>query len=128
VNPIRERARLPFWGVDSPAQSINIVEQPELHLHPRMQAKLTDLYARLATSYSNTSQSYFILETHSETIVNRLGELIYHNLISKDDIVVLLVSRSGGSCSVSPSSYGSDGILQEWPYGFFLPDQLSENL
>jgi len=125
VNPIRERTRLPFWGVDSPTQSINIVEQPELHLHPRMQAKLTDLYARLATSHSNAIQSYFILETHSETIVNRLGELIYHNRISKDDIVVLLVSRSGGSCSVSPSSYGSDGILQEWPYGFFLPDQLS---
>ena len=106
------------------SQTVHIVEQPELHLHPQMQAKLADLYAKVAASKEGSHISQFILETHSETIINRIGELIYLNKLDKDDVVVLLVSKDDEISSVAISSYNSEGILQSWPYGFFLPGNL----
>lgn len=89
-----------------------------------MQAKLADLYAKVAASKEESHISQFILETHSETIINRIGELIYLNKLDKDDVVVLLVSKDDEISSVAISSYNSEGILQSWPYGFFLPGNL----
>ncbi|WP_180828388.1 AAA family ATPase, partial [Vibrio parahaemolyticus] len=46
---------------------ILIFEQPELHLHPKIQAKLCDLFIAMSL---NGRQ--IIIETHSEYIINRL--------------------------------------------------------
>ena len=51
------------------------IEQPELHLHPALQAKLIDVFSQLA-SKENGGKIKFVLETHSEAMINRLGYLI----------------------------------------------------
>lgn len=51
------------------------IEQPELHLHPALQAKLIDVFSQLA-SEENGGKIKFVLETHSEAMINRLGYLI----------------------------------------------------
>ena len=43
-----------------------ILEQPEIHLHPKMQMKLADFILSMAISGKT-----FIIETHSEHIINR---------------------------------------------------------
>ena len=48
--------------------TIIAIEQPELHLHPKMQANLADLFIKSSKENGNM----FILETHSEHIVLRL--------------------------------------------------------
>ena len=44
------------------------IEQPELHLHPKLQANLADLFLKSASQNNNA----FILETHSEHIILRI--------------------------------------------------------
>jgi len=48
-----------------------IVEQPELHLHPRAQVDLTDLFIVMARQGTN-----FLIETHSEHLLLRLRRCI----------------------------------------------------
>nr|WP_321457236.1 AAA family ATPase [uncultured Cohaesibacter sp.] len=54
------------------------IEQPELHLHPAHQALLADVFVEalsLAKENEDVSHNY-VVETHSEALINRLGELI----------------------------------------------------
>lgn len=94
-----------------------IIEQPELHLHPRMQGNLVDLFVKCINS-PNINLN-IIIETHSETIVNRLGYLIYDKKISKDDINIYILSKDGKNTIVEKSYYDNNGALENWPLDFF---------
>ena len=100
------------------------IEQLELHLHPEMQAKLIDIIAKVANEYKGKIQ--FILETHSETIINRLGNLIYKGKISKDDVNVIIFNKSyqDDFTKIKTSYYDSQGYLVNWPLGFFSVEDI----
>lgn len=103
------------------------IEQPELHLHPRYQALLADVFARVATGGEKSQKSVahipMFVETHSEHIVNRLGSLVAQGVIDRDDVQVLLFEREDGVTSVKSVGFDSDGILGDsWPLGFFVPE------
>jgi len=51
--------------------SIIVLEQPELHLHPAAHANLAELFAKSAKENNQT----FVIETHSENILLRLRKL-----------------------------------------------------
>lgn len=95
------------------------VEQPEVHLHPRYQARLGDMLlgVRKATSVP------LLVETHSEALISRLGELIEAGALPKDDVSVLLFAKDDktGITSIRHSYFTSDGMLKNWPIGFFAP-------
>ena len=64
-----------FAGVNK--WSTVCVEQPELHLHPRQQGHLTDLFIESSLPYDADFEglkgpNQWIIETHSEAIVSRL--------------------------------------------------------
>ena len=101
------------------------IEQPELHLHPAHQANIADVFVN-AIKFGETDGAVkpkFIIETHSRIIINRLGQLIRHGEISEKDINVLVFSKqyedSQVKLDIQESHYDSEGILQNWPYGFF---------
>ena len=113
-------------GIRSPEVSMLSIEQPELHLHPAHQSLLADALADelMQNSSRDKTRLHFLVETHSETLVNRLGELIGSGKISADDVQVLIFETSPENArktDVRVASFGSGGELINWPYGFFQP-------
>ena len=94
-----------------------LIEQPELHLHPRLQGKLAELLAQAS------QHRQIIAETHSESIVLRLQTLIRRGDLDPSDVAVIYVGSDDGDGSgawIQPIEFGSTGeMLQEWPGGFF---------
>lgn len=104
-----------------------VIEQPELHLHPALQARLTDALVNcIKKAKQDEVELNIILETHSETIINRVGQLIYKEKISNDLVNVLIFggtekNKNTESC-ITSVSYNEDGIVEDWPLGFFYPE------
>lgn len=93
--------------------SVICVEQPEIHLHPRLQAHLADFI--IETSKKNQ----WIIETHSESLLLRLQNRVYQGL-SKDKVSINYVepTNNGGEIISIPLDDEGD-FCREFPDGFF---------
>ena len=105
----------------------HLIEQPEIHLHPRLQAELADVFIESALGENRNS---FILETHSEhlllRIMRRMRETATGKLpkgampISPKDVAVLYVERKGKRSIIREMPLNENGeLLKAWPGGFF---------
>jgi len=95
-----------------------IIEQPELHLHPRYQSLLGDMFVGVIKAKKDLNFTT-IIETHSYALIDRIGELVEEGKISKDKISILLFTKEDGLCEIRKSNYNEEGILKNWPAGFF---------
>jgi hypothetical protein len=105
-------------------QKIIVIEQPELHLHPEFQAKFTNMLAEvLKYANSNTIDLRIIIETHSDILVNRLGDLIIDDKIKANQINILIFDKESEEqpTNISLANYDNEGNLLNWPLGFFQP-------
>jgi predicted ATPase len=99
------------------------IEQPEIHLHPALQAELADVFIKTALKNNNT----YILETHSEHFILRLLRRIregYSNTdnpeFSIDDINVIYIKPTNKGSIIYQIPVSKDGDFEEnWPDGFF---------
>ncbi len=99
-------------------EQIISIEQPEVHVHPRLQADLGDL---LAEAIKKPRRSQFIVETHSEHLILRLQRLVYKNRIKPEDVSVIYVSRGPEGAEAQRLHLDEEGdFIDEWPNGFFL--------
>ena len=101
------------------------IEQPELHLHPAHQALLADAFVSgfKSNGASNSEAgTHFIIETHSEALINRLGALVSEQKLSKEDVQILVFESRDSKTVVNVANFDDDGQLSGWPFGFFLPD------
>ena len=98
-----------------------VIEQPELHLHPAFQAKLADVFA---ASISNDDSPHLIIETHSNHVVNRFGQLISEGKLKSSDVQILVFDKDveNGKSQITKSWFDEDGYLKNWPMGFFEPE------
>lgn len=93
------------------------MEQPEIHLHPSLQAELGDVFIESALGERRNT---FILETHSEHLILRLLRRVREGKLSADDISVLYVQPSGAGSQVLQIRVDEDGdFIDRWPGGFF---------
>ena len=110
---------LPFivQSLVSEGQIISI-EQPEVHVHPKLQADLGDL---LAEAIKEPRSNRFIVETHSEHLILRLQRLVYEKRIKPEDVSVIYVSRGYEGAKAERLHLDEEGdFIDEWPNGFFL--------
>jgi AAA ATPase domain/Protein of unknown function (DUF3696) len=96
-----------------------IVEQPEIHLHPALQAALGDLFVDKVVG-GNAHQ--IIIETHSEHLLLRIRRRVAEGRIPASDVVVLYVDRQAGQSKVTQIDIDPKGELSHWPEGFFEED------
>ncbi|MGK7902481.1 MAG: DUF3696 domain-containing protein [Hormoscilla sp.] len=97
-----------------------LFEQPEIHIHPRLQAELGSLLAECIKAPINNQ---FIIETHSEHLMLRLQKLIRKKELKPEDISVIYVDRGAeGSKCLSLRLDKEGDFIDEWPDGFFEED------
>ncbi len=110
-----------------------IIEQPELHLHPALQAELGDMFIRSA---SGSQKNNFIIETHSEHLILRIlrriretteGKLTDEKLsIKPEDVAVIYVNKDANGAEAVHIPITPDGEFEiPWPKGFF-PERAKE--
>jgi hypothetical protein len=101
-----------------------LIEQPELHIHPRLQAELGSLFEEAI----HTFHHQVIVETHSEHLMLRIQKLMKTTMFTPKDVCVLYVSRGQNGSSLQPLDMNEKGeFLDPWPKGFF-PERLQEML
>lgn len=104
-------------AVVSPRRTITIAEQPEIHLNPKMQCELADLFVSMA----NKKQTV-IAETHSEHLLLRLRRLIAEDKIKSEDVAIYFIEGDGGiNSKITPISLQENGHIKsiDWPKDFF---------
>ena len=99
-------------------------EQPELHLHPRVQVAIGDLLSQ------NTEHVNYLIETHSEHLILRLRRRIRQNTdnelpvglkaFSHNEVVINYLEPSKDGVQVRRIRMDEDGEFTDpWPNGFF---------
>ena len=105
-----------------PEQSSAILEQPDIHLHPSVQAGLADVFI---DAWKNRKVQ-ILFESHSEHLLLRLQRRIAEGEIEKDDVSLFFCSTddNGVSC-LSQLEIDQSGNISNWPKDFF-GDQFGE--
>ena len=117
-----QSSAISYYGVKQTFPLVIAIEQPELHLHPAVQAKLAKAFiAAIKLARNNGYELQLLLETHSRTIVDYLGRAVAKRELNEDDVSVILFEKyaTENTTVVKNSCYDSDGFLKDWPYGFF---------
>ena len=91
----------------SARHSCYLLQQPEVHLHPRAQAELSSLLGQLA---SRGNQS-FIIETHSDYLIDRARIDIMKGNISKDDVSLIYFEPKKNVVNVHNISFDEMGNM-----------------
>lgn len=111
-------------GLRSSKGSLQLLEQPEIHLHPKLQANLADFFITLAQSGRR-----MIVETHSDHFINRLRRRIAEDPSDtiKDLVNILFVHPPSGrqGASIEQLSVDRFGVIENWPEDF-LPESADE--
>lgn len=99
-----------------PEGSTIILEQPEIHLHPIVQAGLADVFID-AIQKRNIQ---IILESHSEHLLTRLQRRIAEEKIASEEASLYFCERDDSSASrLVPLDLDIFGNIKNWPKDFF---------
>lgn len=94
-----------------------VLEQPELHLHPAVQARLADFFISMSMLGKQC-----IIETHGEHIIDRIRFRIASSTDNDDirrDLKIYSFQQSEGSTSFEDIEISRYGAITNWPAGFF---------
>lgn len=101
----------------SPKSSLTIIEQPEIHLHPNMQAWLTDALINIALNEGKK----FLIETHSDALIRRVRLRIVDDSskLSEDDVRIYHLHKDRqNKCTLLDKIEINDNGDIKWPKDF----------
>jgi hypothetical protein len=101
-----------------------LIQQPEVHLHPRAQAALGTFFAKLTSKLDR----HFVIETHSDYIIDRVRQEIAMGGLKHSDAAVLFFDRNENDTRIHEILFDSSGNFVNVPDAyrqFFLEEQLA---
>lgn len=108
-----------FEKLSQKTGGLEIVEQPELHLHPAAHADIADLYVDALTH----TQSRFIIETHSENFILRIRRRVAEGKLDPKKVILYWVKdEKDAKRKIQPIEIDADGEVDYWPEGVFSED------
>lgn len=90
------------------------ISQPEVHLHPSAQAKFGDYLVQQI----NKGKRY-VIESHSEYLMNRLRLSIVQGLIAEEDVNVYYMRQKGSKTHIHKVKFKKNGQIEGAPQDFF---------
>lgn len=97
------------------------VEQPELHLHPKMQYEFGTTLAdavEINRALKN-SKKFILIETHSRQIIEAVGKAIFDKQVKPDEVAVYLFEQGDNKRAfIKKTGFNNEGYLENWPIGF----------
>lgn len=103
-------------GLRMPEYNTLLLEQPEIHLHPNLQMQLADFFIAMAKSGKR-----FIVETHSDHIINRLVRRILEDTSGKheNDIGIYFFKNNSDGVQFEEINIDKKRGIVNWPKDFF---------
>lgn len=98
-----------------PQGSTILLEQPEIHLHPSVQAGLADVFID-AVKHRGVQ---IILESHSEHLLRRLQRRLAEENINPDQLALYFVKMEKGESRLQNLEVDAYGNILNWPPNFF---------
>lgn len=93
------------------------IEQPEMHLHPRAERVLAELFGKVIQSAAHPR---LVIETHSENLLLSVQLLIATGQIKSEDVSVVWVSTlANGEGDLRCVTLDEQGRPKDWPAGVF---------
>jgi predicted ATPase len=108
-------------GLVTEPGNILIVDEPEAHLHPRMQTRLADFFVNMALSGRQC-----LIETHSEYIIEQIRYRIAESPSKKsleNQVKIFFAEKIDGISTFKDIKINKYAKLSEWPKGFFDESQ-----
>jgi hypothetical protein len=101
-----------------------LLQQPEIHLHPRAQAALGSFFARLVAS----KKKELVVETHSDYLIDRIRSEVAQGTIQATDVLILFFDKRQIETKVYEISVDEKGNIQNAPKTyrqFFLDEEIN---
>ena len=95
-------------------QNMFLLQQPEVHLHPRGQAELASLLIKSASNGKNN----FLIETHSDFIVDRVRTSVRQGKLASEDVSILYFEPKGNKVKLHNISLDTFGNVVGAPEGY----------
>ncbi|EMB9233977.1 AAA family ATPase [Vibrio alginolyticus] len=110
-----------FPSLRSNANKTFVIEQPELHLHPELQAKLASVFLKVVTEVKRRQQTRtkIIFETHSKTMIDAIGDEIEKKPELREMVNIVIFNKEYDETNVRSVRFDEYGDLIDWPIGFF---------
>lgn len=104
-----------------------ILEQPEIHLHPRVQTALADLFIEAIQSREegHDRSIQLIIESHSEHFLRRLQRRVAEQTLNPNDVALYFCHSGDRGAVLSPLEVDLYGEILNWPEDFF-GDEMGE--
>lgn len=92
---------------------ILFIEQPELHLHPGVQARLGDLILNARPDLC------IVIESHSDSLLTRIRRRVAEGSCDPSRCNIAFIDSTSSGSIVRELRISQYGDLSEWPAGFF---------